>query len=768
MRTTMKKIAKFLLPTLLVAGLAVAAQPNRFIDIVVSGGATMGTATVGTVTATTGAISNQSVSGSQAIGTTSAAAASAALDVVSTTKGVLPPRMTTTQRDAVSSPAAGLFVYNTTSNKFNNYNGSAWVELGSGSSGVNYITGGDAESGTTGWATYKDAAQATPENCTAGSPTLTWTQSTSSPLRGAANFLATKDAANRQGEGASYAFTIDRQDQAKAMTISLEWEVGSGTFAVGDSSSDSDLEVYIYDVTNSQLIQPAGYKLVGGTTGQWSYQGTFQTASNSQSYRLCLHEAKSGTSAYTLKVDSVSVSPVSRLYGAPITDWTSFTMTAEGSVSNPTKGTVAVDEARWRRVGDSMEILWNYRQTAAGTAGSGTYKFLIPGGYSIDSAKITPSSGTAPPVVGAATAYDGTSDFTGYVHAYDSTHLGMVLGDESADPSTVGSASTGFDKTTLNYSFSARFPVTGWASTVAMSPDHDARIVSAKYEVSASSANTSFADNSVEIIDFDTKLWDTHGMCTTGASFKCTAPLPGKYVIDAQINWTNTTTLNFSEMLIYKNGSPAGRMARPGGTEVFFQGHAELDLSAGDYFDVRGYQDDSGGGARTIATSTGLVVLQVKRISGPATIGASENIRCRLNQAQPTGTIASTYAGAAAVVHNATTFDSHGACSTSTGKFTAPSPGVYLACASQIVSGSLTAGSTFLAIALGKNGTEYSDSPVVYSTVTASANLSASYCDTVSLLTGDTLEIRDVSNAGTPTHTSDALKNYFTVTRLGL
>jgi hypothetical protein len=36
---------------------------------------------------------------------------SAALDITSTTKGLLIPRMTETQRDAISSPAAGLIIY---------------------------------------------------------------------------------------------------------------------------------------------------------------------------------------------------------------------------------------------------------------------------------------------------------------------------------------------------------------------------------------------------------------------------------------------------------------------------------------------------------------------------------------------------------------------------------------------------------------------------------------------------------------------------------
>lgn len=53
----------------------------------------------------------------------------AKLQVDSTTQGFLPPRMTTTQRDAITSPASGLMVYNTTTNKAQCYNGTAWQDL---------------------------------------------------------------------------------------------------------------------------------------------------------------------------------------------------------------------------------------------------------------------------------------------------------------------------------------------------------------------------------------------------------------------------------------------------------------------------------------------------------------------------------------------------------------------------------------------------------------------------------------------------------------
>jgi len=55
--------------------------------------------------------------------------ASAILEAVSTTKGFLPPRMTTTQKNAIATPATGLMVYDTTLNLISVYNGTTWITL---------------------------------------------------------------------------------------------------------------------------------------------------------------------------------------------------------------------------------------------------------------------------------------------------------------------------------------------------------------------------------------------------------------------------------------------------------------------------------------------------------------------------------------------------------------------------------------------------------------------------------------------------------------
>jgi uncharacterized protein (TIGR02145 family) len=66
----------------------------------------------------------------------SAANASAMLDVSSTTKGFLPPRMNTTERDLIASPATGLVIFNTTTNGLEIKSSSGWISLKASSDSV--------------------------------------------------------------------------------------------------------------------------------------------------------------------------------------------------------------------------------------------------------------------------------------------------------------------------------------------------------------------------------------------------------------------------------------------------------------------------------------------------------------------------------------------------------------------------------------------------------------------------------------------------------
>jgi hypothetical protein len=72
--------------------------------------------------------SSNAINGNVLVGTTTDVASSK-LTIASTTQGFLPPRMTTTQKNAIASPAAGLVVYDTTLNKLCVRTASSWETI---------------------------------------------------------------------------------------------------------------------------------------------------------------------------------------------------------------------------------------------------------------------------------------------------------------------------------------------------------------------------------------------------------------------------------------------------------------------------------------------------------------------------------------------------------------------------------------------------------------------------------------------------------------
>lgn len=231
---------------------------------------------------------------------------------------------------------------------------------------------------TTGWATYADAAATTPVNGTGGSPVVTFTRSTSAPLRGSASGLLTKDAANRQGEGFSYDFTIDAADVSRTLTIQADL-LASAAFVVGDAS---DVTVWIYDVTNSVLITPNPYTINSAAS---TFVSTFQSTT-STSYRLIFHISTTNAAAWTLQIDNVIVSASETVFAAVMSPWQSnltFTLNNFGTLANQV--------SEYRIEGDSIRVRIT---TTVGTLSGSTASCTLP--LTIDSAKMPAnSSGTA-------------------------------------------------------------------------------------------------------------------------------------------------------------------------------------------------------------------------------------------------------------------------------------------------------------------------------------------------------------------------------------
>ena len=560
----------------------------------------------------------------------------------------------------------------------------------------NYISNGAATDNTAGWATYADAAQSSPVSGAGGSPSVTWTRTTSSPLSLDASFLFTKDAANRQGQGASFDFTINSSDQAKVLQIQFDYAVASGTFSAGSSSADSDITVWIYDVTNAQVIQPTTYKLFASSSVSTGFISNFQTASNSTNYRLILHCSTTSASAFTLKVDNVSVSPSTYVYGSPISDWTNtltFTPNNFGTVSNQSIWT--------RRVGDSLQIRGSFQ---AGTSVGSTASITLP--YAIDSSKLSSQTN-----IGGVGRYARALNSSEYLNANNADGVIFFDGSDTAKIYFAGGSSgAGFVKLNANsvisstdkVAFEAQIPIQGWASTVQMSDSADTRVVAASYYLSSNSSLTSG-----QKLNFDSRVTDTHGAVTTGSNaWTFTVPVSGVYytVVNSQISTTGTGAG------IYKNGvQQTAETLTANGTPVIWMD----SYKAGDTIDFRaGGSMTFLGGALGGANQT---TISIFRLSGPSSIAATETIAASY-------WVSSNFAASTSTPINfdSKEYDTHGAVTTSASawKFTAPVSGLYLITGfiQQTTSGAASC-------AVYKNGSKYK--PFQFSGAAASFGNSA-------------------------------------------
>jgi hypothetical protein len=322
--------------------------------------------------------------------------------------------------------------------------------------GINFANG-QFEATATGWNTYKDAAQTTPVDGTGGTATLTAVRSTSSPLFGVGDLLVTKAASNLQGEGVSYDFTIDPGLLGQTLKLTFFYKVLSGTYV------DNDIGVYIYDITNANLMYPSIVNLPGAGGSVVKYEATF-IPSNSLSYRLILHVQTVSTSAYVLKADNFEVSTQKITSGAAIGNWNSYTPSITGC------GTCSNVSFRYRRVGSSIEV--------SGTFTTGTVQGSA-GGISLPTIGITISSSiNSPLVVGQWSEYllATSTDKQGAMCANYSVYSNIIAfsgGGYATNnpPNSTGTWITSIFSNNQNISVYFSVPIDQWTSNVNLASD---------------------------------------------------------------------------------------------------------------------------------------------------------------------------------------------------------------------------------------------------------------------------------------------------------
>lgn len=481
------------------------------------------------------------------------------------------------------------------------------VGAGGGGGGITYINA-NAETGVTDLVPYVDAAGTEPDDATGGSPNITVTEETSSPLIGSKSYKITKDAANRQGEGVSITSeNIDEAYQDAVHTVEFLWKPDSTVVA-------DELKLFVYHPT-TDLVEALYFRdFLGNYTNSLPdddsrvHRIVAEIAPRDTTYQVVAHIAGTSTTAWTGLIDNIQAGP-QRLVNVPlVTEWQNYTLVINAVTTAPSTGTVQTANAEWRRVGDSMEIRYDLEQTSSGSTGSGIYLFPLPSGYQIDTDKVTASSLNVLGNVGSATVRSsGEGLNNGYVRVYNSTHLAIVAGNSATPDNSVSSTTFDLNDSAIVYSFKATVPISGWdAGATLGSTQVDQQTVIAMYEGTASSANTSFADGIDETVDFDTKIVDTHNAVTTGASWAFTSPTKGRYKVDALVGWASVSNLDRCFLALFKNGSEEVRLTDLNVSGFAYSGSTIVDLAAGDTLQIRCFQDDGTSAARSVQTSGAL------------------------------------------------------------------------------------------------------------------------------------------------------------------
>lgn len=226
-------------------------------------------------------------------------------------------------------------------------------------------------------------------------------------------------------------------------------------------------------------------------TGNWVYVPTTFLAANGASVGVQLNDTVSETIASGTTADLCYVG-ISRRVGivSNVSNWQTYPMViTSSSGTNPTKATSpTVDIARYRQIGGSYELSYDYQapNNTGAVNGTSTYLFSLPAGAVIDATQVTiPASPTNYPVLGSGNTSNiagfGVTQSLALPAPYDTTHLylmGQQNGTDGGDRCTVGGASAiggecpgSMSSASFTVAFRATVPIVGLAaSSIAYTP----------------------------------------------------------------------------------------------------------------------------------------------------------------------------------------------------------------------------------------------------------------------------------------------------------
>ncbi|MEO6228991.1 MAG: tail fiber domain-containing protein [Ferruginibacter sp.] len=223
---------------------------------------------------------------------------SAMLDISSSTKGLLLPRMTTTQRNAIPLPANGLVIYNTTLNAFNLNTGTPlspnWEVISSGTGATTHTLSSSANTLTS--TVNGIAATAPTVNTVANSSSVNNLTTTVNGINGSAvtmvNAVANTSSANNlsttvngvSGSTVSMVNSISNTSSTNNLTTTVNGVAGTAVPIINSNAlalSGSNITSTINGIASSALdltpaINSTAWKLTGnnGTSATTNFIGT--------------------------------------------------------------------------------------------------------------------------------------------------------------------------------------------------------------------------------------------------------------------------------------------------------------------------------------------------------------------------------------------------------------------------------------------------------------------------------------------------------------
>lgn len=633
--------------------------------------------------------------------------------------------------------------------------GLKWGAATGGGGAENYISNSNAEVNTAGWLVDSVSAAARPSGALTGTSTgLTFTRTTTNPLNGIASFLISKDAVNRQGRLAYYNLTLPAKSKAKVMSIRFPYRVVSGTFVVGSTSVDSDCIVYVrqYNGSTYTWSEPSSFKfLSNSTTLADEFRAEFQTLSDTISADLVFYVATTSASAWVLAIDDVNLGPSNYVYGTPITDFN----TQRAFTSNITTNTTFT--ASSAKNGDRLVVMAQWTFSGVNTqAGPGS---VVLAGLTIDSTKLPSSNRTAVGQWYARNAGSGASSSGAVISAISSGGATLVFLEgfsPSANlPYTIASG----------HEVSAEFavPIAGWSSSVQMSDQTDTRIVAA----SAARATSGFAvGTGATKVQWNSTLSDTHGALDTTTNYRYTVPVAGKYQFSGAISFAATASFTGYSIILYKNGAGLKTQTGIGSASTSAGGAFNFDDVAvvGDYYEV--YVTTTGAASTILsgASINGGSTWDIKRISGPSAIAASETVAVKYT----TSTARTINNTTPTIIYENKVLDTHAAYNTSTGVFTVPVGGTYIFLGGFGLTGVATTVGHNNILRVFVDGALATDLAAAIATTTSSVTWRSYGSTSLPLLAGQLVTFRFYADTTNTLLASQPESNHISIARIGL